>query len=139
MAKLNESTVLFLVNSSLKAVRVSYEDSGRNKETIKKTFMDDLKVGDYVLVETETRWNAAVCKVVAVNVEVDFDDEETKVGWVFSKVDLTKLDSLREIEKGAVALIREARLREKKQTLLNTLQSQCGNELLQLANKIESV
>ena len=139
MAKLNESTVLFLVNSSLKAVRVSYEDSGRNKETIKKTFMDDLKVGDYVLVETETRWNAAVCKVVAVNVEVDFDDEETKVGWVFSKVDLTKLDSLREIEKGAVALIREARLREKKQTLLNTLQSHCGNELLQLANKIESV
>lgn len=132
MDRLNESTVLFLVNSDLRAVRVSYEAEGRNKETIKKTLIQDLKVGDFVMVETDTRWNAAVCKVVAVNVEIDFDDDDLKVGWVFGRVDLTQLDALRETEKRAVSLIREARLRQKKAALLDTLNSQCGEELLQL-------
>ena len=123
----NPSTVLFLVNDDLRAVRVSYEE-GRGQETIKKTFLTDLKVGDYVLVETETRYGATVCKVAALNVEVDFASP-TKVGWVFSKIDLEQLDRLKEEETRALSIINEARKREAKAALRQTILAQCGEEL----------
>lgn len=124
----NPSTVLFLVNDDLRAIRVSYEDDGRSKQTIKKTFLTDLKVGDYVLVETETRWGATVCKVAALNVEPDFSSS-TPVGWVFAKINLEELNRLKEEEQRALTIIMEARKREAKETLRKTILAQCGDEL----------
>lgn len=124
----NSSTVLFLVNDDLKAVRVSYEESNRSVETIKKTFLPDLKVGDYVLVETETRWGATVCRVSALDVEVDFNSS-AKIGWVFAKIDMAELDTLKEEERRALSIITEARKREAKANLRKTILAQCGDEL----------
>lgn len=123
--------MLFLVNDDVKAVRVAYEEAGRNKETLKKTFMDDLKVGDYVLVETDTRWQATVVKVVATGQEVDLNCTE-KLGWVFAKVDMAALDDLRAEEERILAIIREAEKREAKEALKAKIMRQCGPELRQL-------
>lgn len=125
---MNSSTVLFLVNDDLRAIRVSYEDGSKNKETIKKTFLHDLKVGDYVLVETGTRWMATVCKVVAVDVEVDLDTTD-EVGWIFAKAELDELSRLKEQESAALSIIREAERRRRKAELRDNILSQCGEEL----------
>lgn len=128
---MNSSTVLFLVNDALRAVRVAYEDGGRSKETIKKTFIADLMPGEYVLVETSTRWSATVCKIVKTDVEVDLESDES-VGWVFARVDMAELDRLKDEESRAVSIIREAERREKKERLRETILRQCGPELKSL-------
>jgi len=133
----NSSTVLFLVNDDLRAVRVSYDDGGKSKETIKKTFLNDLRVGEFVLVETNTRWCAAVCKIITVGVEVDFDSSDD-VGWVFARVDLAELDRLKAEEQAALAIIREAEKRKRKEDLRATILAQCGNELKALPSYHQS-
>lgn len=132
---MNKSTVLFLVNDSLKAVEVAYDESGQNKKTIKKTFRDDLKVGDYVLAETNTRWNAAVCKITRINVQIDFESAEP-VGWVFATVDMNQLDSLRKLEEEALLIIEEADRRKRKAEMRKTVMENCGNELAALTGKL---
>lgn len=130
---MNASTVLFLINDNIKGIRVSYDEGGRNKESIKKTFIPDLKVGDHVLVETDTRYNAAVCKVTAVNVEVDLYGSE-KIGWIFAKIDLTALDELRKEEEKAVFIISNAERNKLKRELRESILNNCGPELKQLSS-----
>lgn len=125
---MNSSTVLFLVNDALRAVRVSYEDGGKSKETIKKTFIQDLKPGEYVLVETGTRWLATVCKVVEFDVEVDLDSD-AEVGWVFARADVAELERLKTEEAAALSIIREAEKRKRKAALRATILDQCGDQL----------
>lgn len=127
----NPSTVLFLINDDIRAVRVSYEDNNRSRETIKKTFLQDLKVGDYVLVETDTRWGATVCKVVAVNVEPDFTSSE-RIGWIFGRAPLEDLESLKAQETQALTIINEAQKRKAKEELRKTIMDAAGADLKQL-------
>ena len=124
----NTSTVLFLINDDIRAIRVAYEDGGKNRETVKKTFLRDLAIGDYVLVETETRWGATVCRVVALDVEVDFTSTE-RIGWIFAKAPLDDLEKLKEQETSALQIINEARKREAKEKLRETIMAQCGSQL----------
>lgn len=127
----NTTTVLFLIRDDLRAIRVSYDD-GKSRESIKKTFLRDIAVGDFVTVETDTRWSATVCKVVAVDVEVDLDSTE-KVGWIFGKVDMAELDRLKAVEAKSLEIIREAELRKRKRELRDTLMAECRAELMQIA------
>lgn len=132
----NQSTVLILLNQellngALHTVRVSYDEGVKNQHTIKKTFISDLKPGEYVTVQTTTRHNATVCKVVEVDVEVDFDDS-TPIGWVFGRVDMTTLDKLCAEEARILDVIRTAELAERRLKLKNTVLSQLGGTLPQL-------
>jgi len=124
---MNFSNVLFLVSDDVRAIRVSYEDAGKN-QTIKKTLDHTITVGDFVVVETNTRWNMTVCKVTAVDVEVDFDSDD-QIGWIVAKVDIAAFDAIKEQERRAVELIREAERREKKEGLRATLEKYTGAEL----------
>lgn len=124
---MNFSNVLFLVSDDVRAIRVSYEDAGKN-QTIKKTLDHTITVGDFVVVETNTRWNMTVCKVTAVDVEVDFDSDD-QIGWIVAKVDIAAFDAIKEQERRAVELIREAERREKKEGLRVTLEKYTGAEL----------
>lgn len=132
----NRSTVLILLNQellngALHTVRVSYDESVKNQHTIKKTFISDLKPGEFVIVQTSTRYNATVCKVVEVDVEVDFDSD-TPIGWVFGRVDMATLEKLCAEEERILNVIRNAELAERRLKLKNTVLAQLGDTLPQL-------
>jgi len=128
---MNYSNVLFLIDSRLKAVRVAYEPGSNRNDTTKRYREDKigkLAVNDYVLVETETRHNATVCRVSQLGIEVDPDSEE-KVGWVFGKVDLQMLDDLKAEEEQAIALLRQAENRKRKEEIRGSILALAGDDL----------
>lgn len=132
----NQSTVLILLNQellggALHTVRVSYDENVKNQHTIKKTFISDLKPGEFVTVQTGTRYNATVCKVVDVDVEVDFDSD-TPIGWVFGRVDMAALEKLCAEEARILGVIRDAELKERREKLKAAVLSQLGGTLPQL-------
>jgi len=124
---MNYSNVLFLISDAVRAIRVAYEDNGRNN-TIKKTFDKTVKVGDYVIVDTNTRWNMTVCKVSEVDVEVDFDSDD-QLGWIIAKVDLDEFDSIKKQEETAIAVIKESEKRDKKEALRASIMRSAGSQL----------
>lgn len=123
-----------MVTKELRAVIVSYEDNGR-KQSMKKTFIPDLKVGEYVLVRTGTRHNATVCRVERVNVNVDYSSTE-EVGWIASRVDLDEFDRLEKLEGDALFIIENAERRAVEEEMRAKIQAQCGPELAALQAKM---
>ncbi len=120
---MNHTSVIFLLDDQIpvRAMRVSYEQSdAHSKNSIKKTLDPDIAVGDFVLVETGTRWGATICKVVAADVEVDLDSDE-QVKWIFAKVDLKRRDELIAMEKKLIEAVKEGERRDRKQQLRESL------------------
>lgn len=133
MTDFNYSTVFFLVDDEvpIRGIRVQYEDGGSNP-TIKKTFDSDIKKGDFVLVETGTRWGATICKVLEVDVEVDIDTTD-KIGWIFGVADLDELDRLKDMEKQMTERIKEGQKAQKKQALLKSLGGTISSDIKSIA------
>lgn len=100
----NKSALAFIINDKVKAVKLSYcperdesdwhgaRSGDKPQHLIAKTILD-LAVGDYVLVETDSRHNQTVAKVTAINVEPDLM-ETKKFMWVTDVVDRTALNKL---------------------------------------------
>lgn len=134
MINMNDSNVIFLINDEVRAVKVQYDEGNINKITTKKTFMTDLKVGDFVLVETGTRWNATVAKVVDINCAADFANGEN-ISWVFSKVNMAELEALKELEKRALQIIKEAEKKKVQKELRETVRGLLGPDFKSLEYK----
>lgn len=123
---MNYSNVILLISDVARAILVSYEDS--SKPSIKKTIDPNVSVGDYVVVETDTRWNMTVCKVKEVDVEVDFEDEK-HLGWIIAKVDLEQFDDIKAQENAAIAAIKEDENREKRERIQTQLRKAAGGKV----------
>lgn len=98
---MNLSTSIFLVNKSVRAVRVDYDpDNYKNTNPNKlfKTLDPDLKKDDYVVVPTHTRHGFTVAKVTEVGFRVDFHSAE-QFAWVAGKVDKDAYDTMLAQEK----------------------------------------
>ena len=101
---MNLSTAIFLVNKSVRAVRVDYDpDNFKNTNPNKlfKTLDPDLKKDDYVIVPTHTRHGFTVAKVTEVGFRIDFHSTD-QYAWVAGKVDKAAYDLLIEQEKVVV-------------------------------------
>lgn len=87
---MNYSTAVMLVNENIKAVLCIYEPdpvSGKpSPRTLFKTLDTTIKVGDLVIVPSNTRHQRTVVKVVEYDAEVDFDSN-VQVDWIVGKVD----------------------------------------------------
>jgi len=119
---MNYSTAIFLISEEVRAVLVSYEVDDKYKKaarTLYKTLDKNVKVDDYVVIPTNTRHNMTVCKVVEVDVEVDFESAE-EVKWLVGIVDCTNFEAVVKQEDEAVATIKKAELRRKKAELRKT-------------------
>jgi hypothetical protein len=119
---MNKSTAIFLVRKDVRCIAVSYEpiiqSSGKKIPTdIKsfKTFDAAIKVGDLVLVPTDTRWGFAVGKVTEIDLHVDFDSPQ-EMRWIVQKVDASVYDQIVENERSMMDAVadadREARRKE---------------------------
>lgn len=113
---MNYSAAAFLANTSCRAISVVYE-SDDTKPFTYKSFDASIKKDDLVLVPTKTRHGMAVCKVVAVDVDVDYDSQAIEYKWIIEKVSTAEYDRVLKLEEEAIADIRSADIRSKREEL----------------------
>jgi len=111
---MNFSTAIFLINKDVRAVAVSYEKNGDGTGAAPfhtfKTFDQDLKIGDHVVIPTDTRHGMTVARVEAVDVEIDFDSA-VQIKWLVDRVDTVAAQAIAAQEADAIARIKSAEAR----------------------------
>lgn len=124
---MNYSTSVMLINPLIRAVQGKYEEHG--KPTIFKTLDHKLKVDDFAVVESGTRWGMTTVQITAVDVDVDFDSS-TQVGWVVGKVDADAHENIKNMEAQAIELIKRGELRKRREEIKkNTLDAFSAGEI----------
>ena len=122
---MNYSTAVLLVNPNIRVVKVSYEGTEKDTLTAFKTMDSSIAKDDLVVVPTDTRCKMTVAKVAEPDVEVDFDADKP-IGWVVAKVNRADYDRVLELEKEAIATIRQAEIRKRRETLAKALLDDTG-------------
>ncbi|MNS50229.1 hypothetical protein D3C72_828710 [compost metagenome] len=121
---MNYSTAIFLINSDVRAVAVSYETDhegkGKRPFTTFKTFEDDIVEGDYVVIPTGTRHDMTVARVEEVDVEIDLESS-AQMHWIVDRVDTTARNKVEAQEAEAIAKIKSAEKRAKQDQLREKL------------------
>ena len=121
---MNYSTAIFLINSDVRAVSVSYERAADGKGVAPfytfKTFDKSIKTGDLVVIPTTTRHMQTVARVEAVDVEIDFDSS-VQFDWLIDKVDTSKASEIASQEAEAIRQIKSAEIRSKRDEMARKL------------------
>lgn len=132
----NYSTVILLIGDDIaEAVRVSYEPNDSNKSPKEYIFKalkrDALQVGDFVAVQTDTRWGLTVCKVTETNCEIDFESN-LQLKWIVSKVDTAGFEDIQKKEEDAIRALKQDAAAEKKKTMQDRVRSVLGERVKSL-------
>ena len=117
---MNYSTAVFLINHNIRAVVGTYEAGDNAPRTTFKTLDPSLKEGDFVVVPTTTRHNMTVVKIVAVDVDVDFDNSSA-MQWVICKINQAPYNDVLAQEASAINAIKSAETRRKRDELRDAL------------------
>lgn len=113
---MNYSTAIFLINANARALLCTYEAEDAAKRQMFKTFDASIKVGDFVIVPTDTRHKMTVCKVTDVDADIDFDSP-AQIGWIIGKVDRSGYETTMSQEGDAIAAIKSAERTKKRNEL----------------------
>ncbi|WP_269581943.1 hypothetical protein [Roseibium sp. Sym1] len=127
---MNFSRAVFLINNRLRAIECQYEPNG--KSTLFKTLDPTIKKDDMVVVPSGTRWDMTTAKVVDVDVEIDVD-EAGAVLWIVSRIDTSTFDKNVEQEEVAIAKMKSAELRRKRDALRKSMFADHEESLKELA------
>lgn len=125
---MNYSTAVLLVNGNIKVVKGLYEEGG--KPGVFKTLDATLKVGDYAVVESSTRWEITTVKITEIDtVDIDFDSTE-QLKWVVQKINITGHQDIKKMEANAIEIIKKGELRKRREDIKkNTLDAYCAGEI----------
>lgn len=138
-SSMNLSTAVFLINDNARAVMVTYETGENAPKTMFKTFDKSIKVDDFVVVPTDTRHHLTVCKVVEVDVDVDFDSS-CQVKWLVGRVDLADTTEIKLWEDKVIESIKSAEKLKKRNELkasMETLIKESGQSIALLPASVE--
>ena len=117
---MDPSKIVFLINDKVRLIQVSYDGTPQPGDAAKhylfKTLEQSLAVDDFVVVETNTRHGLTVCKVVEVDLDVDFDDGQP-LKWAFQRVDSAAIELIRAQEGEAMKAAARAELKRKRDQL----------------------
>jgi hypothetical protein len=126
---MNNSLAVFLINPNVRAILATYE-AGATPELF-KTFDQTIQKDDLVVVPTNTRHLMTVVKVTEV--DVDFDIESNRpANWVVCRIDQTEYESTLKMESAAIAKIKSAELRQKREQLATALFKDKSADLMAL-------
>ena len=120
---MNLSTAIFLVNKSVRPVRVTYDPDypkQNNPDKLFKTLDTQLGKGDYVVVPTNTRHGFTVCKVDEIDFVVNFDTH-LQYEWIVGKVDKDAYTSILDQEKVVLDRVAKAEENRKRKELAEAL------------------
>ena len=147
----NYSTAIFLINKDVRAIAVTYEKIDLSKDTTQmkytaaylsggklpegavvfKTMDPTIKVDDYVIVPTDTRHGMTVCKVVAVDIEVDFDSTK-ECHWIVGTVNTHEFEQIRQQEEQAIIAIKTGEVKNRQDKLRTDLMAALGDHVLNI-------
>lgn len=116
---MNYTTAILVMNPDARCVKVIYEpDTEYTKQTREmfKTFDKTLKVDDFVVVPTGTRFNLTVCRIVDVDVD-DWMDVSKELGWVIGRVDLADANKVKAWEAEAIQGLKDAEKRKRRREM----------------------
>lgn len=149
--QMNYSTAIFLINKDVRAIAVTYEKIDLNKDTTQmkyqpaylsggklpvgavvfKTMDQDIDVNDYVIVPTDTRHGMTVCKVVATDIEVDFESDQ-ECHWIVGTVNTHGFEQIRQQEEKAILAIKAGEVKNKQDKLRNDMLAALGDHALDI-------
>jgi hypothetical protein len=120
---MNYSTAIFLINDDVQMVACSYE-LDHNDEPKKlynfKSFDKTLKVGDMVIVPTDTRHCLTVVRVEELDVEPNLETSN-EYKWIVGRVDLEDHEALLAQENDAIAQIKRAEKQRRRRELRESM------------------
>jgi hypothetical protein len=111
---MNHTKSVFLINDHVRAILAIYDEG--QKPSMFKTLDDTIMKGDLIVVPTDTRVKMTVCRVVETDVDVDFDDP-APMHWVVERISTSAHEKTLQEEAQAVAAIKSAELRQKRDSL----------------------
>lgn len=134
---MKQSLIVFLINDTVRAIKGRYEEGG--VDTIFKTLDPDIKVDDFVVVQSGTRHGMTVVKVVAVDVDVDLESS-IDVLWAVQKIDMNAFGVTLAQEAKAISAVQAAEKARKRDELRKSLFANHENTIaaLELANHVEA-
>ena len=118
---MHNSYSVFLINTKVRAIAVAYEPGDNAPTTLFKSFDDSIVVGDYVVIETDTRHNMTVGLVRDVDVEIDFNNANSKISWIVDVVDQSVYKDILNQEREALSAIQRAEMRKKREELRDAM------------------
>lgn len=135
---MHPSRIVFLINDAVTAVKAKYDDTATEREVVFKTMLENVAVGDLLVVQAGTRLGFTTVKVTEIDVEPDLTDN-TEIRWAIQKVDMKAAEEFLAEEKEAIATVQAAERKRKKAELRATMLG--GHEdmvnQLKLASPIE--
>lgn len=133
---MKQSLIVFLINDSVRAIKGRYEEGG--VDTTFKTLDQDIRVDDYVVVQSSTRHGLTVVKVTAVDIDVDLE-ANAEMLWAVQKIDMASFGVTLEQEQKAIAAVNAAEKARKKEELRRSLfaNHEATIATLELANHTE--
>lgn len=126
----NYSLAVFLMSDAARGILASYEPSekGAPDTTFFKTLDPSLKVGDYVVVETNTRHHMTVVRIEEVDVEPDWNSS-AKVRWILSRaLDIAAFEEIKGMEAKAISAIKKAETRKAREELRKAMLGDVAEE-----------
>ncbi len=134
---MNYSTAVMLINENIIAVDVTYEPDGSSSQTAKRTTYKtldlSLKVGDLVVVPTDTRHKFTIAMVDKIDVEVDFESD-IQIGWIAGKAPTQEYNEILGKENEMISVVKASEKRAKREEIKkNMMGLQEENKLSNLA------
>ena len=123
---MNYSTAIFLISDDVRAVMATYEAEDNAPRTMFKTMDPSIKVDDFVVVPSGTRHNITTAKVVAVDVEPDLESS-VEMAWIVGVVAMADFNKIKSQEGDAIAQIKSAEKRRKRDELREALVKDVGD------------
>lgn len=134
----NLSTAILLMNPAVHVIEAVYEPDGKGPDNSKaenykaprelfKTFDDTIKVGDVLVVPSNTRHCVTTVKVTAL--EPEWSPDTTKeIKWIISTVDLAKFEELKALDDKMFRTIRNAEKTSRRNELAKKLTEHLSEE-----------
>ena len=119
---MHPSRNVFLLRNDVRVIGCSYEPEAGNFQDhapVSNTFKsldEDIKLGDFVVVPTDTRHKMTVMRVEEVDME-PLIESDSKIDWIIGVVDKSGFDEMQAQEKAIQAKIASAKRRKKQEEL----------------------
>lgn len=124
---MNYSTAIFLISDAVRAINISYEPNC-NKRRVFKTLDPNIKVEDFVVIPTGSRYKMTVVKVEEVDLDLDIDTPD-EIEWIVGVVDRADFEEIEAQEADAIAKIKSAEKRRKREELRKNLLADAEDDL----------
>ena len=118
---MNYTRAIFLINDNVRCALCTYESEEETKNPKQepfKTFDQDLKKDDFVVVPTSTRHKMTVVKVVGFMDNLDVDlKSPTDMQWIIGKVNKADFAQITQQEDVAIQAIKSAQKKKERDEL----------------------